>query len=89
MLAAAFHLEPRASFCFRDVSAGSYRPGSWNLILSSRFRERGTRDRRGRRNVVAVKRAKNTNEDSSRRKIERESVAPGSLELSLHTLVVF
>lgn len=44
MLAAAFHLgpRPRPSFCFRGVSAAGYRSGSWNLILSSRFRERKT-----------------------------------------------
>lgn len=43
VVAAGFHLRPRSrpSFCFRGVSAAGYRPGCWNLILSSRFRKRG------------------------------------------------
>lgn len=57
---------PRPSFCFRGVSAAGYRSGSWNLILSSRFRER-RQEAEGRwRNVVAVKHAKNTDRDDSR-----------------------
>ena len=40
--AASFHLvlPARTSFCFRGVSAAGYRPETWNLILSSRHRDR-------------------------------------------------
>lgn len=39
----------RTSFCFRGVSAAGYRPGSWNLILSSPRRNKGGRGRKSRR----------------------------------------
>ena len=40
--AASFYLvlPARTSFCFRGVSAAGYRPETWNLILSSRHRDR-------------------------------------------------
>lgn len=40
--AASFHLvlPARTSFYFRGVSAAGYRPETWNLILSSRHRDR-------------------------------------------------
>lgn len=40
--AASFHLvlPARTGFCFRGVSAAGYRPRTWNLILSSRHRDR-------------------------------------------------
>lgn len=53
--AASFHLvlPARTGFCFRGVSAAGYRPRTWNLILSSRHRDRtwpGTTERGGQSN---------------------------------------